>query len=302
MNFRVDTALVKNKYSEVVKATPISLSKLSTNLSSIREGEKDGIAWLPGDIEIGPRKKERVRSISALVLDIEAKKCEGAKEPPQPEAMVGRLQRSGLAAIIHTTYSHSKEHPRYRIVIPFAKPIPPTEIRGLGLEVILLLKIDHCTDTACLEPARLFYLPRCPKGKKELFEHYQVGGELLNTDEIQLKIDKKNLNTISSLDNTTRLLIHLPEETPHAVARLKNQLNYISADCAYEIYRNIIWAIIGTDLECAEQLAREWSQTAPERWNEDVFNTLVASYDRTRKDAPTLRSIRFHAREGGWNG
>ena len=47
MNFRVNTALVINKYSEVVKATPISLSKLSTNLSSIREGEKDGIAWLP---------------------------------------------------------------------------------------------------------------------------------------------------------------------------------------------------------------------------------------------------------------
>ncbi len=86
------------------------------------------------------------------------------------------------------------------------------------------------------------------------------------------------------------------------MARLKNQLNYISADCAYEIYRNIIWAIISTNWDCAEQLAREWSQTAPERWNEGVFNILVASYDRTRKDAPTLGSICFQAKKGGWNG
>ena len=112
----------------------------------------------------------------------------------------------------------------------------------------------------------------------------------------------KQLDPVAKGDRKSTRLNSSHRCISYAVAELKNQLSYISADCIYDIYRNIIWAIIGTDLECAEQLARKWSQTAPERWDEDVFNTLVASYDRTRKDAPTLGSIRFHARKGGWNG
>lgn len=36
-------------------------------------GAKDGLAWLPADIPLGPRTGERVKSVSFLVLDVEAK-------------------------------------------------------------------------------------------------------------------------------------------------------------------------------------------------------------------------------------
>ena len=88
-------------------------------------------------------------------------------------------------------------------------------------------------------------------------------------------------------------------ETPREVAILQDRLVYISADCSYDRYRNIIWAILSTGWQCAEKLALDWSLTAPHRFDQRTFDTLVQSYDSYRLGSPSYGTLVYISRQGG---
>lgn len=87
-------------------------------------------------------------------------------------------------------------------------------------------------------------------------------------------------------------------ETPEEIERVKSMLSAISADCGYELYRQIIWSILSTEWDCAEQLALEWSRTAPGRFSQDTFDNLVNGFDPARGTG--FGTLCFHAQENGW--
>jgi len=59
--------------SQVSTTEELAFEELACKFSQACEGSKDGAAWMPADVDIGPRSGSRVRSISFLVLDVEAK-------------------------------------------------------------------------------------------------------------------------------------------------------------------------------------------------------------------------------------
>jgi hypothetical protein len=92
-----------------------------------------------------------------------------------------------------------------------------------------------------------------------------------------------------------------PPESPRQIATITDALNYIKADCSYEIWRNVVWAILSTGWLCAEDMALKWSQTAPERFDWDSFWLVANSYIPDLQDRISLGTIYHHARLGGWN-
>jgi len=92
------------------------------------------------------------------------------------------------------------------------------------------------------------------------------------------------------------------EETPRQIAILRERLSFIKADCARDIWRNIVWGVLSTGWTCAEELAREWSMTAPEAYDEVAFCRLVRSYLDDRDTPITLGTVYYHAKRGGWHG
>ena len=73
---------------------------------------KDGPAWSPTRYLPGAtRGNAGVEVVSALVLDVDH------AAPAWP-----RLE--GLAFAAHTTYSHRPEDPRWRVLLPLARPVP----------------------------------------------------------------------------------------------------------------------------------------------------------------------------------
>lgn len=94
---------------------------------------------------------------------------------------------------------------------------------------------------------------------------------------------------------------HQREETPRQVAIVIEALDHISADCGYELWRNVVWAILSTGWLCAEDLARSWSMSAPDSYDEDAFWVVVNSYMPDHVNPITLGTIYHHARQGGWN-
>lgn len=195
-------AFVSNKTSPVKLSKALSWGGITSELAKIMIGAKDGTGWIPADIEVGPRTSDRVKSVSLLVLDVEAdaepvkdesgnpvldangdiiKKVIGP-EPPEFDAMLAEVELWGWRCILHTSYSHTDEHPRFRLVLDVGRPLRPAEIKPLGLHVAGLLGIDDCIDTKCLEPARLFYLPRAPEERVALFRHTTLDGVAIDVD------------------------------------------------------------------------------------------------------------------------
>lgn len=189
---------VNNKSSPVVRAEMLAWPDVVNMLLQHRVGTKDGQGFMPAAIEPGPRHGARVGHVSLLALDVEAhtealpngtKRVTGPLPPPLGE-LAAELEQRGITAVLATSHSHEAPAeggtlgPRYRVVIQPSRPITAAELRPLGLHLAALLGIAECVDTGCLEPARLYYLPRCPTERQHLAESVEVKGQPLDVDAV----------------------------------------------------------------------------------------------------------------------
>lgn len=66
----------------------------------------------------------------------------------------------------------------------------------------------------------------------------------------------------------------LPPENPTEIAKVNLALSQVSADCSYNEWRDVLFALHWTQWTCAEQLARNWSMTAPHKYNATAFDNV----------------------------
>lgn len=208
-------AFVASKTGPVSNIKNLTWPAISQGLGKIEVGSKDGAGWVPAEIDLGPRTQDRVKSVHTLVLDIEAtsvaekdahggalrdrhgdivKRATGP-EPPDFDDLLAEVELWGWRGLLHTSYGHLNPetlpigipHPRYRLVLDLSRPLvqPPVgehEIKLLAPHVAWLLNIKDCLDTSTVEPARLFYLPRCPQDRLGLFRSEAVDGAPIDVD------------------------------------------------------------------------------------------------------------------------
>lgn len=111
------------------------------------------VALLAGEDGVYRRRAALVDTVSCLVLDLDA--------GDSAEAVVGALH--GLAACVHTTWSYTEEHPKFRVVIPFDVPCLMR-----WWSVVWSCAARWATsrgvrpDPATKDPCRLYYLPAWP--------------------------------------------------------------------------------------------------------------------------------------------
>ena len=91
-------------------------------------------------------------------------------------------------------------------------------------------------------------------------------------------------------------------ETPRQIALVEEALLYINADCPYETWRNVVWAVLSTGWKRAEAIAQAWSSSAPDRYNDDAFWLVANSFMPNHSNPISLGTVYHHARAGGWHG
>lgn len=89
-------------------------------------------------------------------------------------------------------------------------------------------------------------------------------------------------------------------DTPRKRAELESMLNYISSDCTYDRYFKVVFGILSTGWDDAEEIAKKWCMKTPTRFNLSNFNTVIRSYQAHHSNPITIGSIKHWAREGGW--
>ncbi|MGI8924873.1 MAG: DNA primase family protein [Fimbriimonadales bacterium] len=117
--------------------------------ADVREGN---IAlWSPATYNTPHRSAKNVESISCLVLDFD----DGATPEHFEDAW------EGLERVCHTTYNHTADHPRWRVIFPLSSPVPASEWPAVWRKLAVALGGNE-GDEACKDASRFYFLPGCP--------------------------------------------------------------------------------------------------------------------------------------------
>jgi hypothetical protein len=144
------------------------------------KAQKSGPAWCPATFGTHANAKGSLRhdgnvlAMYAGVADIDNK----IDEPLTIPEIQARLK--GYTFALHTSYSHTPEKPRYRVIVPLARPLPPAEMPKLFAHFRGLF--GSALDEACKNPSRLYFTPGCPPDAEEYFRYEVAQGECLDPD------------------------------------------------------------------------------------------------------------------------
>lgn len=138
-----------------------------------RRPTKDGPAAVFGVIPDNKnRAKKNVVECNAIGIDIEHKTEE------QIETALATLEP--FEYVIYTTYSHTDDDPRYRVVIPFSVRVHPSKWPEVWAAVNKF--VGYINDPSTKDAGRLNFLPSCPSGTTPKAMHNGTGRFLSLTD------------------------------------------------------------------------------------------------------------------------
>ena len=120
----------------------------------VRE-EKGGLAFAPVSYSEPRRANKNVENVTLAVVDYDdGTTIQHAQKRFEP-----------FECLLYTSFSHTPEHHRFRVVFPLEKPIPAMEWQHAWLH---LAKIAPGLDEACKDLARIYYLPTHRPGAEHL--------------------------------------------------------------------------------------------------------------------------------------
>ncbi|WP_338557563.1 virulence-associated E family protein [Paraclostridium sordellii] len=148
-NYLKDTKYTKENYKEY-----INFSK------DIQDNIKDVGGFVGGFLKDGKRRKDTVINRSLVTLDADF----------AYENMIEDIEKNcDFAMCIYTTHKHTKENPRFRIVIPLSYEVDPIEYEAIARKLAFNIGIDYFDDTT-YSPSRLMYFPSTSKDGEYVFK------------------------------------------------------------------------------------------------------------------------------------
>ncbi len=275
------------KHTTPIESNSADWEKICTFLSkpAVREA-KDGNGVSFVKLDPPTRANANVKAISAVMLDI---------DDGTPYANIQSLIQQ-YEHLAYSTHSHTAGHPKYRLLFPLSRDVTPGEWPAI-LDS-MNQKIGGHADPACKDPSRFYYMHSHPKARAgDAFSNRNVG-EWIDPDHLlsmhlTISQDKKQMLDSVPLNTPARA-----PESPENIAHVKSALDAIPAGCPYEQWRAIIWAVASTGWSCAEELARKWSATAPDKFTDEAFDKVYYSFDPA--GGISLGTLAHYAKESGW--
>lgn len=160
------------KLLELPKMQPYSMKEYLSFPKDKQAEIKDVGGYVGGYLKGGRRKSGHVSSRSLLTLDID-----NNADPNLPE----RLKKLGFCHVIHGTFKHTPENPRYRILAPLDKAVEPDAYEAIARKIADLLGLEQF-DPTTFEAHRLMYWPSIPSDSEYFF--VEKKGKPVDTDRI----------------------------------------------------------------------------------------------------------------------
>jgi putative DNA primase/helicase len=183
-------------------------------------------AWSPATYKNGEaRSNKNVINITMAVIDVD--------NGTAVEAIQKKLE--GYVYLIHSSYSHTADKPKYRAILPLHKPVSANEWPDYWQRINEWL--GGINDPATKDASRLYYMPACPLGSTSSFV-LENKGKLLNLNELpELSVDLVEYDAQKIGVSTYHHIEGIEPIPPDALGSVE-QLNEMQAKCSF-----IQWAI-----------------------------------------------------------
>jgi P4 family phage/plasmid primase-like protien len=274
-----------------VKRHKLALPAFVTLLTEHEEGKKAGPSWLPATFTGERRSNESAETIQVAVLDLDG---------GQPFAEVAeRIKAAGLAAIIHTTHSHTAERPKLRAVL---FPSRPWHAKDYGSRsaarhayraglLALADRLGLAVDRGATDPARLFFLPRHATGK----EHKAAWIEGSKAD-VWTCAEAEEKGHAAVAERTAGESTP-PEIVRGALAAVRNDSRFNDRLEWIKVLAAVCHALGEEGREAAEEWSASWSDG---KHDPDAFDKAWRSIGNRPDDRAGAGTILFLARRDGW--
>ena len=298
-----------------------------------RVGDKEGPVFVPVDMLSGPRRQEYVKAITILTYDVDNKEI---LEPLSHTELAEVLKCKGLNSIMYETHSSRPNHPRFRLLVQLAEPIPVDVYKRQAVEFAKRLGFYEFLDKGCWSSEHCYYFPAVDPEFIGTQQYIVTYGEPLRIHDLLAgdqgkdlfaELDPQLLSKLFSSSakvvstQSTKKVVRYKQtqqtdfpETDENTNKLKDALSHISSDVprgSGEIIDDngnfvdgfwlaMVWAIVSLEWKSGEQIARDWSRTS-DRYTDDGFNQAWSGYDPDKKEgAITINSLFRLAIRFGW--
>lgn len=142
-----------------------------------RDNIKDVGGFVLGKLKDNKRKKDCVIYRSALTLDMDY----------ATSSIIDEIEMFfSFNCFFYSTHTHTKDKPRFRLIIPLERNVLPDEYCAISRMVAKEIGMELFDDTT-YEPSRLMYWPSTSIDGEFIFR--EIDGEILNPDEVLAKYE-----------------------------------------------------------------------------------------------------------------
>jgi hypothetical protein len=117
----------ENQSAQIMFSQQITLGQLRHYILTARKPSKDKLLWLKLASFGNKRSDKNSLRNNANVLSISGVELDYDSKVMQLDEAIGIAQKAGLLALLYTTASYTAATPKWRILLPTSKPLPPGE-------------------------------------------------------------------------------------------------------------------------------------------------------------------------------
>ena len=217
-NIQVTWKQLVKKLSET-KWTKETEAEYAAMTRDERQNRKDVGGFVGGEVIVntdpsmaGRRKKDNVRSRQILSLDMDY----GSPGSEEDYALMFDWE-----CLVHTTHSHTREKPRYRLFFPMSRPVTPDEYAAVARMVANQFDIEMFDDSTYEVNRLMFWPSTCKDGEFICWRHE---GTLLDPDDILSWYEDWHDQTQWPVSTRTKIEVHKSAEKQQSPYKNKNPI------------------------------------------------------------------------------
>jgi putative DNA primase/helicase len=265
----------------------------------IRE-DKDGKCFSPHSLRDGTtRANDNVDIMSANVMDID----DGTKVDEMKKRFVG------LEYVIYSTFSHTTEHPKYRVVFPLSAPVSGDDWADFRRGADAELAGGH-NDKSTKDRARVYYLPTCPASMAEHAFFEYVRGAAIDSAAMIAKGKAQSARSLPGLPQIqpgksaaamARNADVLGVVGPVDLERARSALMAIPSDVGRDEWRGSAWGFDAATNGEDRAFLLAWCAQSADKYPDyrEALEKLLRS-DTKREGAVGAGTLFMLAKQHGW--
>lgn len=258
-----------------------------------RNVEKDGPYIIAG-VFLAPetRRAEDLIATSGFICDLDSGRTDLRKVE---EAL------KGTAFIAYTSYSHRRDRPKLRVVIPYAIPGLKSDVHAQVYNHFNGLFDGELDPNACPKPAQLYYTPACPRDAVNDYECVLHDGALFDPTTILTERVSASAGT-AVVANTMQPVNFDTSTLTGELAKVGDALKFVGAD-TYDTWIRVGLALFNSFANLRDEASMlwfAWSRTSSKFDFANASKTWSSFKTRTDGAQITVASIFRMATDRGW--